>query len=164
MAPLAEIAFAAADVFAAMLAAYHSGSCHAQRPEPLRADDRELTAARPSQESTAARKQPCRQFPLSRRRLDRVRAAAPSSRRRPQGIGIYTVRGEDRSALRHADRGPANDSERHQRTRRSSRRAAGTRNRRQPPSMSNSYSPACNRRKQIAAKVPHSDHYRRCRQ
>ena len=118
---LAEISFAAADVFAEMLAAYHGGS-PMPATESLRQRINELTAA-PAAKKTRRRKksvEPARSTgkdwtDAEKRALAQAQAA---------GSGSVRHRRENRSPLHHADRGAATDSKCDQRDWSSHRGAA----------------------------------------
>ena len=102
---LAEVAFAAADTFGAMLAAYR-GKGKLPSSEPLRKLIREL-AQQPKAKGKEAGKS------RSKRRQSAVAPAAwteyekLASRRRRPGQERVPHHHRNRSALRHADRGPA---------------------------------------------------------
>ena len=119
--PLAEIAFAAADIFAAMLASYRGGS-PMPATEALRQRIDELTAVPATKKTRRKKKSAEPRLPSGNDWTENEQRAIAQA----QAAGLATLRRrrKNRSALRHADCSSPTDSECHCGYRRSAGGAA----------------------------------------
>ena len=157
---VAEIAFAAADVFAEMLAAYHGGRHACPPPTALCKRINELTATPAAKKARRKKKSVAR--PETGQRLDRCRKTRDSSALRLAGLALYevVVKIDPLCAMPIAARqliqnaisgdGPGAGG------------AARTRNRQPPPSKWSSCFASATSQEQIAAKCQIPTDRRRC--